>query len=1318
MRLFRLLSATLTLGILLAFILTTPLLQQAAYGQDVSGMVGTVTDATGAAVPGVTVTLKNLATGAKYTETTNATGMYRFSEIPPGQGYEAVFTANGFAPLDIKNIYLTVATTRTQNAILAVGAHAETVEVSAANAEVTIDTTDATVGNTFDVEALNTLPVQQRNDPTALFTLQPGVTDTGSVTGARVDQNYITLDGLDVNDLATGGAVQNNSGGGIQSGFGGTIVGHAPIDSVEEFHGSVAGLGGSAGAGGGGQFALVTKSGTNHFHGNLNEYHRDRDLVANSWFNKDSTPIVPRNNLIQNQFGGNIGGPIILPKLFNGRDKLFFFFDYNNSRIASSIDTQRTVPLDSLRAGNIGYIDNTSTPDSPSISYLSPAQIAALDPSGVGINSTWSSVYLARFPHSNNSATGDGINSGGYTFNAPNNDFATNYVTRVDYNLNDKMKLFARVTISRENNVNLPNEFPGDPVTDPFIDRSYGFVLGHTWVIGDNITNRIVYGETVEKYSFPNTYNPDGTAFYTFSDGTGAGLASSLYLNPAGQARRIPVPVLGDDFSWTKGNHTIQFGGTFKNILIHDTSIADYNSIELGMGGNTLALCGPVTAAAECGSTGGVPNHTLRPDATYSNGGIYVAPAANPTKAEAALQNQAIYTYDQAFGYLLGRIGEISSDYNYNKSGTSLDQLTGDQRLYRYYQNQFYATDMWKVTPNLTVNYGVNYQLFSVPYETRGLESTETYTFDNYFNARLSQSAAAQTGPNAVPLIAYVLGGKGNGTGAPPLYQQQKANWAPHVGFAWNPGFDNKMVINAGSGLVYDRTVINAIQLTQDADSYLFQQTAPFPQGIPGDPYDSIATGARYTTTGANNHGTPTNLYSAPASPTAPYEPFTNVAACAAAGYPAPCGLQLGSAFNATIDPSLKTPYSITFNAGVQRSFRGDLVLKASYSGRLGRRLLAQADANQVIDFPDTASGQLLSQAMASVTTQLRAGATAATIVPQAWFEDVMGSGYTSFLVSNFGSFVQRGDLGDTVQFLAATGAPQNVGSATQFSENTFYGNKGFSTYHSLLVTLQKNLSHGLQFDLNYTFSHSIDNVSLFANSAGDTGIGGIGLVCDVVRPRECRANSDFDEKHIINGDVTYQLPFGKGRMFESNPPNWLNEIIGGWDVSGITDWHTGQAWGTGSNAFVASYSNDAPGILVGSKSLVATHLTKLSAAQGGGVNNFASGPAAAGAYEGPIGFRIGERNGLRGPGYFNEDMGLAKKFAVYNNVNLNFRTDAFNVFNHPNFSLPASNVYNGLDEQDVTNTSQFGAISSTVTPAGNLNNGARVLQLSLRLEF
>jgi len=1229
-------------------------------------MAGEVTDQSGAEVPGAVVTLRNPSTGAKYTQTTNATGFYRFAEIPPGQGYEATFTAKGFNPVVVNGIYLTVGTTRTQNVTLTVGARAEAVEVTATNSEVTIDTTSATIGNTFDVVALNNLPVQQRNDPTALFTMQPGVTDTGAVTGARVDQNYITLDGLDVNDFATGGAVQNNSGSGVSSGFEGSIVGHAPVDSVEEFHATVGGSEAATGPGSGGQFQLVTKSGTNKFHGNVNEYHRDPSLVANSWFSNNSNPVVPRNHLIQNQFGGNIGGPI-------KKDKAFFFFDFNDSRIISSTFVQRTVPLDTLRNGNVGYINSGGT-----ISYLSPAQVQSLDPAAIGESSTWLSGFTGRFPHSNNQATGDGVNSGGYAFNAPNNDYETNYVGRVDYNLTDKMKIFGRVTIARENATNNPNEFAGDPATNPLIDRSYAFAIGHNWVIGDNKTNRVFLGETVQKLSFPNTYNPDGSTFFTFSDGTGPALASSLYLNPNAQARRVPVPMIGDDFSWTTGRHTIQFGGTFKNILAHNTNIADYNTTEIGPGGYTLALCGPTPG--DCGAG----NPSLRPNDINSS-------------------NIATYDYDQAFTYMLGRIAEVSSDFNYNAKGSVLPQLTGDQRYYRYYQTQGYIEDSWKVMPSLTLTYGLNYQWFTVPYETRGLESTEPFTFDQYMQARIQQSALSQTGATAVPLIAYYLGGKANGSSAPPLYKPEDRLMAPHFGFAWNPGFDKKMVINGGAAIVYDRTVINAIQFIQDGDSYLFQQTEPTSLGIPGDPYDSIKTGPRLDP----KNGISTVAISAPPTPAPPYEPFV------AAGQP--YGLQIGSAFNATIDPSLKTPYSMIFNFGLQRSMPEDMVLKVSYAGRLGRRLLGQADANQVLEFPDPVSGQLLSDAFGSVTKQLRAGATSQTVVPQPWFENVMGAGYTSFLVANFGPFVYRGDFGDSVQFFSDTGAPLNVGSAAQFSENTFYGNKGFSAYNAFLLTLQKNLSHGVQYDLNYTFSHSIDNVSFFANSQGDTGIGGIGLICDDIRPRECRASSDYDVKHLITADALYQLPFGQNKMFFSTVPFWTNEIIGGWDLSGITSFHTGQAWGDNSNAFVASYSNDAPGILVGPKSAIATHLTKTP---GQNVNIFASQTNAQSAFEGPIGFQIGQRNLLRGPHYFNADLGLGKNFPVYGEkVNLKFRADSFNTFNHPNFVTPASNVYNGLDQQDLT-SSQFGNISYTVSPNGNLNNGARVLQLSLRLEF
>jgi hypothetical protein len=1291
MRFFRFHAAALTLAVVLAFLLTAPFLQHSAYGQGVAGMTGEVTDTSGAVVPDVVVTLKNATTGLKFTATTNAVGSYRFSDIPPGQGYEAVFTCKGFAPLEIKDIYLTVATVRTQNATLTVGTHAETVEVTAANSEVTIDTTTATVGNTFDVKALNSLPVQQRNDPLALFAMQPGVTDSGAVTGARVDQNDVSVDGLDVNDLVTGGASQSNTGAGITSGFTGTIVGHAPIDSVEEFHGTVGGVEASTGPSSGGQFQLVTKSGTNQFHGNLNEYHRDPSLVANSWFSNNSTPIVPRNHLIQNQFGGNIGGPITLPKLYNGRDKLFFFFDFNQSRVISSTLVQRTVPLDSLRNGNINYCTNASN-DCSTTSTLSPAQVMALDPAGVGTDATWLSGWTARLPHSNNNVTGDGVNSGGFNFNAPHNDFETDYVARVDYNLTQNMKLFGKVAIARENATENPNEFAGDPATDPLVDRSYDFVVGHTWVIGGNKTNRVVLGETVQKLSFPNTYNPDGSTFFTFGDGADQALSSSLYLNPNAQARRVPVPMVGDAFTWTKGNHNWQMGGTFKNILAHTTNVADFNTTEIGLGGYILGLCGPTPG--DCGAG----NPSLRPSDIDPGNSIY---------------------YDEAFTFMLARIANVQSDYNYNAAGKVLPQLTGDQRFYKTYQTQLYAQDNWKLMPGLTVSYGVTYQLFSVPYETHGLESMEPLSFDKYFAARVAQSAAAQTGPTAVPIISYILGGKANN--GPPLAQPEYKNFSPHVGFSWNPSFDKKTVINGSAAVVYDRTVIFAIQALQDGDSYLFQQTKPTPLGIPQDPYNSVKGDPRLD----SNNGISEVSLSPPVTPKPPYAPFTDPSFCNnTVGAPPPCGLQNGLAFNETIDPALRTPYSILYNGGVQRALPGDMVLKASFVGRLGRRLLAQTDANQIIDFPDTISGEMLSTAFASITTQTRQGVSAANLTVQPWFEHVVSPGLgvskgyssnTDFLAAVVGGLVRNGDFGDFVQAISNI-TPQNVGSATQFSENTFHGNKGFSDYNGLLLTLQKNLSHGLQYDINYTFSHSIDNISFFANSQGDTGIGGGGLICDAVRPRECRASSDFDLRQILNVDSTYQLPIGKGRMFLATVPFWTNEIIGGWDISGVASWHTGFPWQTASNAFVASYSNDAPAILVGNKALAATHLTKLP---GGGVSDFADANLASQQFTGPVGFQIGPRNGYRGPGYFNADLGLAKAFPVYaEKVSLKFRADAFNALNHPNFEIPSENVFNGLDEEDILQGPGFGKISYTVNPSGNLNNGARVLQLSLRLEF
>ncbi len=851
----------------------------------------------------------------------------------------------------------------------------------------------------------------------------------------------------------------------------------------------------------------------------------------------------------------------------------------------------------------------------------------------------------------------------------------------------------------REEAVEAPNAWPGDPETSPFVDRSYTWVIGHNWVIGANKTNRVWLGETVEKFSFPNNYAPMGSTAFTFSDGADQSMTSDLYTWPAASARRIPVPVLGDDFSLVSGSHTWQWGGTFKDILAHTTNVTDYNMAQIGLGGQVLGLCGP--AAGECDPNN--PNESLRPS---------------------DIDTSQELLWDESLAYTLGRIGNVQSTYNYDKTGNALKQMTGDQRFYRSYQMQLYAQDTWKILPNLTLNYGLNYQWFSVPYETRGLETVEPYTFNQYMSARVMQSQLGQTGPAAVPLISYLLGGKGNGSAAPGLYQPEYRNFAPHVGFAWNPSFDKKMVINGSAAVIYDRTVVMALQSLQDGYSYLFQQQKTISNGISGDAYTSLATDPRLDA----NNGLSNMSLSAPATPKAPYQPYVDPAYCDSLGIPtSPCGLIDGGAFNsATIDPSLKTPYSLAFNFGVQRSLPWNMVLKANFVSRLGRRLLAQADAEQILDFADTQSGQMFAQAFSSVVTQIRQGAAPASVTVQPWFEDVyqpgrgVSKGYasnTNYLAAAYKTLFLNGDFADFNQAISFR-TPANVGMASQFSENSFYYNGGFSNYDGLLLTLSKNMSHGLQFDFNYTWSHSIDNISFFANSQGDTGIGsGVGLICDVIRPRECRARSDFDMRHLFSSDVNYELPFGNGRMFFATVPRWADYVIGKWDLSGVASFHTGEPWSTTSNAFVASYSNDAPAIFVGSNaSAIKNQVTKLP---GGGVRDFANSSTAAASFQGPVGFQMGPRNQMTGPKFFNADMGLQKTFPIYKEaLNLKFRADAFNVLNHPNFGMPIENGYNGFDQTDYLRKSGFGAISNTVSPPGNLNSGARVLQLALRVEF
>jgi hypothetical protein len=524
--------------------------------QDSASLTGTVADASGAVVPGAKVVLVNKATNLSYRAESNASGSYTISNIAPGPGYAETVSHDGFETTVLTGLYLNVGVTRSQNVKLAVGSVSVTVAVSAANDTVTLDTTDATVGNNFQVQYLNELPVAIRDSPMALLTNQPGMTQDGSATGARQDQNRLTLDGLDVNDLTTG-TIVNQGSGGTNTAIVHTIIGNAPVDSLQEFRGTTAGDLSSNGGGGGGQFDMVTKAGTNHFHGNINEYHRDTDLEANEWFNNFEG--VPRSPLIRNQFGGNVGGPI-------WKDKVFFFFDYNGRRDTLSGQAERTVPTDSfLKSDTITYYTDIA---SGATNTASASQIASYDPQGIGFDSALMQTIGARYPSPNDFSgdRGDLLNTAGFRFNSPTPYIENNYVGRLDINPWKNHHLFGRVTYNKTNAVHSAVQFPGDPETWPYLDDSHAWVAGWDWTIGNNKTNSLVWGDTTANLGFPNTYNPQGANQYGFDgDPTGGFFLDGIYANAGGaQARYFPVPVVRDDFSWEKGRHSFAFGGTLQ----------------------------------------------------------------------------------------------------------------------------------------------------------------------------------------------------------------------------------------------------------------------------------------------------------------------------------------------------------------------------------------------------------------------------------------------------------------------------------------------------------------------------------------------------------------------------------------------------------------------------------------------------------------------------------------------------------------------------------------------------------------------------------
>lgn len=1263
------------LAMMSAFLILYILVPIDVLAQSNSGVTGVVTDASGALVPGAEVKLTDTKTSRELSTTTNEQGVYTFRNVPQGAGYTLLFTASGFQRFIINDVQLGIGKTETYNAQLSAGDVSASVEVTSTAGEATLNTTDASLGNVISERQLRELPIQFRDNPAALIGLQPGVIGNnvgtgnenrvGSVTGARADQGNITVDGIDSNDVATGQAF--------------VTIGNLPVDSVQEFRAVTTNPNSSEGRSSGGQIQLGTRSGTNDFHGSVREYFRSDKTAANEFFNNRNG--IERPKLQRHQFGGSFSGPLPFlnladtsgPLFKSGKDRLFFFFDYEGRRDDSEVTRARVVPLQHLREGRIAYMNNAAGCSSipvaqirldlnpQCISFYSVAQSATLDPRGVGVNQQLLSFINSRYPVANDTSGGNGLNTGLLRFNAPVILANNTYTTRIDGNINDRQRAFGRLTLTRNNQTNTERLFPDDADSEKLIDDSYQLVGGHTWVLTSSITNQFTAGISRQIWDFPVPSSAAYPTIYTFA------AIQNPFADISFQSRDVIVPTIRDDVTWTTGQHTILFGGQFKPIHQKSELINDFNFATLGLGGNTNAL-----------------NSTLRP--------------SNIRTGTTASTN-----WDTIYTFMLGRLAQLNTNYVYDTSGAVQALGTGKKRDYVYNEYELYVQDNWKLRSDLIVNFGVRWHYYPAPYEKNGFQSGNTVDFDELLRIRTANAQAGISGDAAEPLLSYDLIGKANN--GRPLYANDWNNFAPRFGFAYNPSFkggilgalfgDRKTVIRGGASQVFDR-VGGALTFVQDQNSYIFDNAASTAFGAL-NPRTALLNDPRF-----NGIGTLPFQNTAPAS----VRPFT----------PDPFG-QASGQFNYAVAQNFQIPYSYQWSFGLQRELPGNMLIDVSYVGRRGKKLFSQGDAAQIVDFRDRASGQMMLSAFNNLQAQLLAGG---AISAQPWLENQIspwaaanygrtctqiGTDFLGFnpancteLVAGFvPDLVAVGGSADLVNTLFSNGLlDSNVGLGRQFTVNAYVANQGASQYDGLLISLRKRFSRGFQYDVNYTWSHAIDNQSNVTNAVIE------GLIYNALDPTAGRGNADFDIRHLFNANAIWEIPIGRGRAYGTNMNKWADAFVGGWQVAGIFTARSGLPFTTYAGAWpvtVYTPDNGVPAVLNTSNANFAVNIHDA----GNGIQYFADPAAVQAAFRYPRHGEVGNRNTFRNEGYWNIDLVVSKKFRMpwSESHNLTFRAEAYNLTNS-NFFGPPDLTYNSAN---------FGRITT-------VQSDPRVLQFALRYDF
>lgn len=1241
------------------------LMSFAAFAQTAgtSRVTGVVQDQAGAIVPGARVTLTNEGTNISYTTTTTSAGVYVFDGIQLGV-YTVTIEREGFKKFVSKGNVLTVGQPLTVNADLAVGQSEEVLEVTASYERVQTSTS-GNFGATVDNKTLTDLPLGLESgtggrNPLIFARLQPGVvvganTGGGShVNGARDRAFNYTLDGIDINESSAGGSE------------------FAPLrtnpDSIQEFRVITSNATAEHGRNSGAQVLLVTKSGTNQLHGNLFYFHRNAALAANEFGANLNGLAKPA--LRQHQFGGDVGGPVRIPGVYNGKDRTFFFFNYQGQRQVFPVTLTRTVYTASAKQGIFRYVqggrntpagqtgasvDAAGNPLLPACgatvttNCIASYNIVANDPRRLGTDPAIQQSVLDLLPAPNSFAGGDGLNTANFIWTVGRLDPQRDFVFKIDHKFNDSHTMFARYAWGSQNTLNDTTNsgapaFPGLPPKVNTTRDPRNLAVSYRSVITPSLSNEFIIGGNHFTFNF---INPEA----------GNQPFSIITVNPTdpldfqqGNLRTINTYQIADNLSWVKGAHLVKGGINFRYQQHKDDrgSIASVNA-------NSVAnLTGAARVNTLClnGGTG----------VNAAGQEFFCLPALNATSAPGIDSNDRT-RMQNTINDLLGRVGNISQGF---VADTDLTGFQPGGSLFlndaRYGEYDFYVQDTWKLRPNLTLDLGARNELRITPFAR-----------DRLFGPQQPVTIGAPA-TNALRWAPR------------DIYKSDLNNWSPSIGLAWDPWGDGKTSIRVNYRLASDR--INTFVLS----SQIYNTIPGVTLGVVNTEFGQ--TGGPGGTGGRIRDGIPSLTPSSTVIPQAQLQP-------------AP----FGTGTITVVDPDFQSPLTNQWSLNIQRDLGKNLLVDVAYIGRKASHLFGAYNIGQVDIFNNgflSEYNKLVADAsyQSPLFNQLfgpdsrRVGAETGSAFVRRQFASSITINSVAAIAADAAGRIQGGR-----SLLELAGLPTTFFRPfPQFGGINVIDSNDYSTYHALQLMVQRKFAQGVQFQGSYTFSKSLDTRSFdpaFTVAATGNGQSASSTPFDNDRRFLNYARSDFDRRHIFIGYAVWDLPFGKGGWIGAGAPGFVQRFIEGWNVNGVVTMQTGRPFtiysGSSQLGNIVNATVNCNGC---SRSMGELNKT---ASNFGGVPGYFTAEELARFLQPAAGeFGNTGRNFFTGPGAWNVDMAFLKRTKFTETANFELRFEFFNVFNHVNFLAPTA----------VLTSTTFGRIRDSV------QNESRKIRIGAKINF